>query len=73
MMADGFWFRVSITLLTAAQAMIAAVLGFADLLPIEWKIGLITTSAGLAIVINQIPSWNAAPSAARALKRARVD
>ena len=72
-MPDGLWIRITITLLTATQAMIAAVLGFADILPTEWKVGLLVTSAGLAVVLNQVPSWTAAPSASRALKRARVD
>jgi len=72
-MPDGLWIRITITLLAAAQAMIAAVLGFGEILPQEWKIGLIVVSAGLAVVINQVPSWTAAPGVARAMKRARVD
>lgn len=72
-MPDGLWIRITITLLAAAQAMIAAVLGFADILPQEWKIVLIALSAGLAVVINQVPSWTSAPAASRALRRAKAE
>lgn len=67
---DGLAIRISITLITAIQAMIAAALGFAEILPQEAKIILVIISAGLAVVINQIPSWSNAPSAARAMRRA---
>jgi len=67
---DGLGIRIGITLLTAAQAMIAAALGFAEILPQEAKVGLVILSAGLAVVINQIPSWQSAPRAERALRNA---
>jgi len=70
---DGLMIRVLITILTAAQAMIAATLGFGEILPQEWKVVLVVLSAGLAVVLNQIPSWNHAPAADRALRRAKVD
>lgn len=66
---EGLWIRVCTTILAAAQAMIAAALGFGDQLADEWKFGLVVVSAGLAIVINQLPSWQGAPAAARALRR----
>ena len=72
-MTEGIWIRVTITLLAATQAVVAAVLGFADILPVEWKVALVAVSAGLAVVINQIPSWQGAPAAGRALKKAKVD
>lgn len=67
---DGLSIRISITLLTAAQAMIAAALGFAEILPQEAKVLLVIISAGLAVVINQVPSWRNAGNAERALRNA---
>jgi len=67
---DGLGIRVTITLLTAAQAMIAAALGFAEILPQEAKVLMVILSAGLAVVINQVPSWQNAGSAARAMDKA---
>jgi len=65
--------RLAILLLSIGQAAISAVLGFSEILPIEAKIALIAASAGIAVALNQIPSWAAAPHAARALKRAGAD
>jgi hypothetical protein len=56
-MTERLGIRITVTLLTALQAMIAALLGFAEILPQEAKIGLVVASAGLAVVLNQIPSW----------------
>jgi len=53
--------------------MIAAVLGFGDILPQEYKVGLVAVSAGLAVVLNQIPSWQQAPRAQRAMRRSGVE
>lgn len=67
-MSAGIGIRVTITIVTAAQAMVAAVLGFGDVIPQAWKIGLVVASAGLAVVANQIPSWQNAGAAERALR-----
>lgn len=72
-MTDGLGIRILITLLAALQAGIAALLGFAEILPQEAKIGLVVASAMLAVCLNQIPSWNQAPSAQRALKKAGAE
>jgi hypothetical protein len=48
-------------------------LGFAEILPQEWKIGLVVASAMIAVLLNQVPSWQQAPAAQRALKKAGVD
>jgi len=72
-MTEGLGIRIAITLLTAAQAMIAAVLGFGDILPQEYKVGLVAVSAGLAVVLNQIPRWQQAPRAQRAMRRSGVE
>ena len=60
-------FRITITLLTAMQAMIAAYLGFGELVPQSWKIGLVVISAGIAVVLNQLPSWGNAVKAQEAV------
>jgi len=65
---DGLGIRVTITLLTAGQAMIAAALGFAEILPEEAKVALVVLAAGLAVLSNQIPSWQNAGKAERALR-----
>lgn len=70
---DGLAIRVTITVLTVLQAGIAALLGFADILPQEAKIGLVVASAMLAVALNQVPSWAGAPAAARALRAKRAD
>jgi hypothetical protein len=62
--------RLAILICTAVQAMIAAALAFADFFPPEWKIGLVVASAGLAVVLNQLPSWQNAPTATAALNLA---
>jgi hypothetical protein len=72
-MMDGLGLRILITLLAAAQAGIAALLGFAEILPQSAKVGLVVASAVLAVLLNQIPSWSAAPAAQRALKKAGAE
>jgi hypothetical protein len=67
---DGLAIRVVILLLTMTQACISALLGFAELLPQQWKIALVVASAGLAVALNQIPSWMNAPRADRAMRAA---
>jgi len=71
-MTDGAAIRVAILLLTMTQACISALLGFADVLPQQWKIALVVASAGLAVALNQIPSWMNAPKVDRAM-RARAN
>ena len=68
-MTEGLGIRVAITVLASTQAGIAAVLGFADILPIEWKIVLVALSAALSVALNQIPSWQSAPKVDRATRR----
>jgi hypothetical protein len=70
---DGLAIRILITFLATAQAGIAALLGFAEILPQEAKIGLVVASAMLAVLLNQVPSWQSAPAAGRALKKAGAD
>lgn len=72
-MTEGLALRVLITLLAALQAGIAALLGFGEILPQEAKIGLVVASAMLAVLLNQIPSWQAAPAAQRAMKKAGAE
>jgi len=72
-MADGLWLRILITVLSATQAGIAALLGFTEVLPMEWKIALVVASAALAVVLNQVPSWQRAPAAERALRGKKID
>ena len=64
--------KVAITLLAAAQAMIAALLGFAEILPQWAKVGLVVLAAGIAVVLNQMPSWQDSARAERALDKAGV-
>ena len=68
-MTEGLGIRVAITLIASAQAGIAVVLGFAEILPIEWKIALAASSAVLGVALNQIPSWQSAPKVERAARR----
>jgi hypothetical protein len=70
-MTDGLAIRVTITILTACQAGIAALLGFGEIVPQEWKVALVVASAMLAVVLNQVPSWRGAPAAERAMKAQR--
>lgn len=72
-MTEGIGIRITITVLLAAQAMVAALLGFADLIPQAWKVGLVVVSAGIGVALNQITSWQRAPEAARALRAKKAD
>lgn len=74
-MPDGLYLRIVITLLAACQAGIAAALAYPDFdLPNVVKFGLVVASAALAVVLNQVPSWQSAPGAERRLrKRPAVD
>lgn len=67
---DGLGIRIAITVVAVIQAMVAATLGFAEILPQEAKIVLVVIAAGLAVLSNQIPSWQQAGTAERALRRA---
>lgn len=62
---DGLVIRIGITCIAVAQAMIAALLGFADILPQQWKVVLVVLAAGLAVLANQVPSWQSAPAVDR--------
>ncbi len=66
-MTEGLGIRIIILVLLVAQAVVAAVLGFADALPGEWKMVLVATSAGVGVALNTITSWSSAPAASRAL------
>ena len=66
---DGIYIRVAITLVAVIQAMIAALLGFAEILPQEWKVLLVVVAAGLAVLSNQIPSWQSAPGVERRMRK----
>lgn len=72
-MTDGLAIRITITILTAAQAGITALLAFTDVLPQAVKIGLVVASAMLAVALNQVPSWGGAPAAAKALEAKKAD
>lgn len=72
-MTDGIGIRITITVITALQAMVAALLGFGEIIPQNWKIILVVASAGLAVIANQVPSWQQAPAASRALKKAGAE
>ena len=72
-MTEGIGIRITITVLLVAQAMVAALLGFADLIPQQWKIILVVVSAGIGVALNQITSWQSAPAAARALRAQKAD
>lgn len=69
-MTEGIAIRILIVVLGGSQAGIAAMLGFAEYLPQEVKIGLVVASAVLAYVLNTVPSWGQAAASARALKKA---
>lgn len=69
-MTNTLTIRILITVLAATQAMISTALAFSDQLPNGVKIGLVVASAGLAVVLNQIPSWNNAGVAADTMKAA---
>jgi hypothetical protein len=49
------WIRIAVLVLTVTQAMIAALLGFGDVLPQQWKIALVVLSAGVSVALNQMP------------------
>jgi len=68
-MTEGLSIRLVILVLLVAQAMIAALLGFADVLPEEAKIALVVVSAGIGVALNQITSWQSAPAVDRATRR----
>lgn len=70
-MTAGLAIRITILLLLVVQAVVAAVLGFTEYLPIEAKIGLVATSAGVGVALNTITSWTSAPAVDRAAQRAR--
>jgi UPF0716 family protein affecting phage T7 exclusion len=72
-MTEGLSIRLAILLLTVAQACIAALLGFAEILPQEWKVALVVLAAGVGVALNQVPSWMNAGSAERALRAKDVD
>ena len=65
---DGLGIRIAITVVATIQAMVAATLGFAEILPQEAKVALVIIAAGLAVLSNQIPSWQNAPRAERAMR-----
>jgi hypothetical protein len=65
---EGVGIRITITVLTALQAGIAALLALELDLAIAVKAGLVVASAMLAVVLNQVPSWQSAPAASRALQ-----
>lgn len=67
-MTEGLGIRITITVLVVTQAVVAAVLGFADVLPLQWKIALVATSAGVGVALNQVTSWGSAPKVARELR-----
>ena len=69
-MTAGLATRLAILFLLVTQAVVAAVLGFAELLPIQAKIELVATSAGTGVALNTITSWTSAPAAERAAKQA---
>lgn len=72
-MIEGLWIRILITFLSAAQAGMTALLAFTDLaLPVEAKAAIVVASAIIAVILNQVPSWQSAPKAERALKARRV-
>lgn len=72
-MTEGLSIRIIITVLLVAQAMVAALLGFAEVLPQAGKIGLVVVSAGIGVALNQITSWQSAPAAAKALEAKKAD
>jgi len=72
-MTAGLSIRIVITFLTALQAGIAALLGFGDVVPQQWKIALVVASAMIAVLLNQVPSWQQAPAANRAMKEAGIE
>lgn len=69
---EGLTIRIVILVLVVAQAIDAAILGFNDVLPLEWKIVLVATSAGVGVALNQITSWQSAPAVERATRKARA-
>jgi heterodisulfide reductase subunit A-like polyferredoxin len=72
-MTEGLVIRLAILIVGAAVATISAVLGFAEALPFEMKVILVAANAGLGFVMNQLASWQAAPAADRAMRKAQVD
>jgi len=70
---EGLGIRIIIAVLLIAQAMIAALLGFAEYLPLEAKIACVVVSAGIGVALNQITSWQKAPDASRALRAKKVE
>lgn len=70
---DGIYIRITITILTMLSTGISALLGFADILPQWAKICLVVASAMIGVALNQIPSWQAAPKAERAMRRSGTE
>jgi hypothetical protein len=68
---DGIYFRLALLVVGLCQVMITALMGFAEFLPLEWKIVLTVVTAGLVFLSNQLPSIQGAPHAARVMRRAR--
>lgn len=65
--------RITITILAALQAGIAALLAFGDVLPQWGKIACVVASAMIGVLLNQVPSWSSAPQAAAALRAGAPD
>lgn len=55
--------RVATAVLMAVQASITAYLAFGDLVPQTTKIALVVASAGLAVLLNQLPRPQDKPQA----------
>jgi hypothetical protein len=71
---DGLALRILIAVLSATQAGIAALLAFSDLaLPVEAKASCVVASAVIGVLLNQVPSWQQAPAAQRALQKAGTE
>lgn len=73
-MTDGIWFRLSLIIVGVLQVGITALMGFNELLPLEWKVVLTVASAMLVFLANQLPSLQGAPAAARRMRKPpRID
>jgi hypothetical protein len=69
-MPDGLAIRILITLLGGVQVGIATLLAldYIELADVM-KAGLVVASAVIAVVLNQVPSWQSAPAAERRLRK----
>jgi hypothetical protein len=67
-MPDGSIIRLSLLVVLASSAAIAAVLGFAEYLDQTLKIVLVGVNAGLIVIANQLSSWQSAPKVERMRK-----